>query len=126
MMLPSRLGCPLSLKTPNMDAGIVGGVPSQRDRAVRVHRCRQIPRSGRGLNGRGQHCCRCPAGQFFFVTGVIGEGDPHLDGLALVTVYQGVGAACSPADVRVVRQPLVGEGGVCQAVGVVDSRSVSC
>ena len=82
--------------------------------------------AGGGSTGAANTVAVAPAGQFFFVTGVIGEGDPHLDGLALVTVYQGVGAACSPADVRVVRQPLVGEGGVCQAVGVVDSRSVSC
>ena len=69
------------------------------------------------------------AGQLLGVAAVVGEADPHLDSVALVGLYQGVGGVRRPCDVGVgrpvVANPLVAELvqlGVAQAVGVGDGR----
>ena len=64
-----------------------------------------------------RHCARHGAGELLVVARVVGEGDPHPDGLARVGVGQGVGGSVCPVDLVVV-EPLVGEGRVVEAVVV--------
>ena len=72
---------------------------------------------GRGVGRRRSrgHRARPGAGELLAVAGVVGEGHPHFDGLALV-VGQGVGGSVCPVDLSVVGEPLVGEGSVVEAV----------
>ena len=56
-----------------------------------------------------------PHGQRLLVVRVVCEAHLHFDGLAFISVGQGVGAGRRTSDCSVVAQPLVGEGGVCPA-----------
>ena len=68
------------------------------------------------------------AGQRLLVVSVVGEAHLHLDGLALIGIYQGVGRTSGVLDVRVrttvVPYPLVAVGDVGQPVSVRDVRGV--
>ena len=57
---------------------------------------------------------------------VVGEGHPHLDGLALLARSQGVCGAGGPVDVRPSCGPLVAVGDVLQAVLVGNVRRIRC
>ena len=63
-------------------------------------------------------------GQGFGVVSIVGEGHPHLDGLSLLAVGEGIGGAGGSVDVRLVGQPLVAVGHVGQPVHVVYGRCV--
>ena len=62
------------------------------------------------------------AGKGLLVVSVVGEGDPRIDGRAVVFVRARAGCARSVRDARasgpVIRDPPAGEGGVAQPVGV--------
>ena len=80
----------------------------------------------RGLGWRlgGLHRLRGGGGQRCLVPLVVGDDDPHLDGLTLVAGQQGISGARSPRDVRIVAQPLIAVGDVGQPVRVGDARGV--
>ena len=61
------------------------------------------------------------AGQRLGVARIVGEGDPHLDGFALVVAGHGVGGACRSLDVGAGADPLVGEDRAGQTVLVLDA-----
>ena len=69
------------------------------------------------------------AGQRLLVAGIVGEGDPHPDGLAHVSRHYGVGGAGGAGDIRVFGQPLILEDRVISrpsvsAMAVVSAESV--
>jgi hypothetical protein len=79
----------------------------------------------RESGGAGCPRLRAVAGQGLVVAGVVGEGHPHLDGLALVGGDQGVGGVRLPCYVGVgavvAPDPLVAVGNVVQPVLVGDA-----
>ena len=108
---------------------IVGGVPTEGHRAIRIGGARQLAWTPRRICGpsSGYFGSRC-AGQRLLIVSVVGESDLDLDGIARVGSYEGVGGARLPLDVGVrrpiVRNPLVAERGVLQAVLVGNARNV--
>ena len=87
-----------------------------------LHRPADRRRSGRGAVGYGSHCYGNVARTRLLVPPVVGEADPHLDGLAFVIGANSVGRTGRVLDIRVfgpiVCDPLVGEDRVGQPVAV--------
>ena len=100
--------------------GILAEPQLEGERVLPVVGRRRVVGAGRQrrFNDCRRHRARCGAGELLVVAGVVGEGDPHLDGLARIGGNKGVGGSGCPVDLSGGGEPLVGEGSVVEAVVV--------